>query len=350
MTKYTTILNDNNFYMCAMSDLKTTMFRRLSDENKRTLLNKYLCLLVDNAMPAGMPDFKIELRCDLIDDVVHLNIGTAYPFISKFDLNKEFDEGCVLNALGDNNLVLSGHKRTISLSDFVKTRVFFETEEHNNRLTEYLKFIADELAIFGKNNEIQCCIISNLKIYKIELGSSYPFLKYFITLKIDIEQPFSPDIIVQQLDKLTEAQLLDGSANCFVMTKDGQRFLETINILEKVLYCENKIKSLYFKDSFYNTHKTFSFFSLMIKTSELVLEFVANIGIQIYIRISINNLAFEFGESTEYFDSFTWSRTTDKEHDTNIVRNFFIIYLEKIRGYQIKDLKRELQLIEMEYI
>lgn len=350
MNKYTTILNDNNFYLCAMSDLRTTTFKRLEDVTKKILLNRYLCLLADHALPVGKKDFIVEIKCDIIDDIVHLHIGTAYPFISKFNLNEEFDEGCVLNALGDTNLVLSGKKRTTSLSDFSKTRVFFEKEEHNNRLTEYLTFIADELVGLGKNNEIQCCIVSNLKIYTIELGSSYPFLKYFITLKIDIEKPFNPDIIVQQLDELTEAQLLDSSANCFVMIKDGQRFLETINILEKVLYCDNKIKSLYFDDSFYNTNKTFSFFSLRIKTSELVLEFVANIGIQISIRISRNNIAFEFGESTEYFDGFTWSRTAVKEHDITVVRNFFIIYLEKIRGYQITNLKRELQLIEMECI
>jgi hypothetical protein len=62
MNEYKYLLNADNFYMSSMTDLKTTTFKKLKDEHKRTLLNRYLSLLVDDALSNNKPDFKIEFH------------------------------------------------------------------------------------------------------------------------------------------------------------------------------------------------------------------------------------------------------------------------------------------------
>lgn len=352
MTEYTYLLNEENFYTCNMSDLRTTTFKRLKDVTKKSLFNRYLCLLADHALPAGKKDFNIEIKCEIIDDIVHLHIGTAYPFISKFDLSKDFDETCILNSLNDTNLILSGTKRTSNLDAFAKTRILFNTEEQNNRLSEYLTFIANDLSSLGLNHDIQYCILSHIQIFKLELWLSYPFLKTFVTLKFDIEKPFNPQIIIQQLDELTHNQVQDCSVNCFVRLSDGQRFLETISILEKVLCCDGEIKTLYTNYALYNRYlyRNFSFFNVSVHISELILEFESKQGTAIDIQINQNSLSFKFNKASQELEYFTWKRTADIDYDTKMIQRLFIMYLEKIRGYEITDVKRELQLIEMESI
>lgn len=352
MTEYTYLLNDENFYTCKMSDLRTTTFKRLKDIDKKTLFNRYLCLLADHALPVGKKDFSIEIKCDIIDDIVHLHIGTAYPFMAKFDLSKEFDETSILNSLNDINLMLSGTKRMDSLDAFAKTKILFDTEEQNNKLSEYLNFIADDLTSLGLNHDIQYCILSHPKIFKLEMWLSYPFLKTYVTLKLDIEKPFNPEMIIRQLDELTNNQVQDCSANCFVRLSDGQRFLETISILDNVLCCAGEIQFLYTNYALYNrtSHRTFSFFNVSVHSSELILEFESKRGTQINIQISQNSLSFKFNKSSEELECFTWKRTADIDYDTKMIQRLFIMYFEKIRGYEIIDLKREFQLIEMEII
>lgn len=87
---------------------------------------------------------------------------------------------------------------------------------------------------------------------------------------------------------------------------------------------------------------------IMRKSTDLGLELVSEIGI--YISINRQYIQFNFGKKSNPVEYFKWNRTFNMENDIVMIRNLFIVYFEKLRGYPIKDLKREIQLIEMQTI
>lgn len=360
MIEYTYLLNADNFYLCNMTDLKRTTFKTLKDDDKKTLLNRYLSLLVDEALSNNKPDFKIEVRMDINDDIVDISIGTAYPFIGRFDLSQPFNKSCVLDYLNDDNLILSGNGRTSNLVDFSKTRVCFTSHLFNKRLTEYLQFIANDLFPMVQENTIHYRIIAADKSFELtlcnnspiqsNLFNAYPFLSQNIIFTINIEEDFDSSHIVKELDIFVNSQLQDPKANFFVLINDGLQFLETIKILENVLGFDNQLTSIYYKNSILKPINDISFFSIKHQKMELSLKMVSKSNTNIEIQISQTKLSFIFGELDEISESFTWLRTECMEHDTLMVRQFFIIYLEKMLGYKITDLKREIQLLEMDAI
>lgn len=347
MNEYTHFLNDDNFYLCFMSDLKRTTFKSLKDDNKKVLLNRYLSLVVDEALFNNKPDFNIELRLDIKGDIVHLHIGMAYPFIGKFDLSKPFNKYYVLDSLGDENLILSGNSRSSSLADFSKTRVLFTSELFNTRLSEYLKFIADDLLYMGQETIIHYRIIAAESHFELNLCNGYPFLNQNISFDINIEEDFNSLNIVDRLDIFVNSQLKDPQANFFVLIKDGLQFLETIKILENVLGFDNQLTNLYYRNSIFKPINEISFLAIKHQKRELSLKLVSKGDLALDIQISKSNLDFLFGKKDGVSESFTWLRTDCIEHDTLMVSQFFIIYLEKWLGYKITDLAREIKLLEM---
>jgi len=347
MTEYTHWLNADNFYMCSMTDLKRTTFKKLKDEHKKTLLNRYLSLLVDNALSNNKPDFKIEIRMDINDDIVDISIGTAYPFIGRFDLSQPFNKSCVLDYLNNTNLVLSGNGRDGTLNEFRQTQVLFITEALNKKLSEYLSFIADDVLPFVEDNKIYYNIAFHETRCDLLLSNAYPFFETdFLSFTIDFEQEFNSLLIVEQLNVYAQEQLKDPKTNFFVLIKDGLKFLETIKILENVLGIGNQLTSLYYNNSIVKPINEISFLSIDHKRHHLSLEMVSKGDLALDIQISQSSLTFLFGKK----DSFTWIRTDCIEHDTLMVSQFFIIYLEKWLGYKITDLAREIKLLEMESI
>lgn len=351
MPKYTYLLNADNFYLCHMTDLKRTTFKTLKDDDKKTLLNRYLSLLVDEALSNNKPDFKIEVRMDINDDIVDISIGTAYPFIGRFDLSQPFNKSCVLDYLNNTNLILSGNGRDGNLNEFRKTQVLFITESFNKKLSEYLSFIADDVLPFVEDNKIYYNIAVHETRCDLLLSHAYPFFETnVLTFKIDFEQDFNSLLIVEQLNVYAQEQLTDPKTNFFVLIKDGLQFLETIKILENVLGIGNQLTSLYYNNSILKPINEVSFLSIDHQRRQLSLEMVSKGELALDIHISQSNLAFLFGKRDGTSENFTWLRTDCIEHDTLMVRQFFIIYLEKWLGYKITDLKREIQLLEMESI
>lgn len=351
MNEYKYLLNADNFYMCFMTDLKTTTFKKLKDEHKRTLLNRYLSLLVDDALSNNKPDFKIEIRMDINDDIVDISIGTAYPFIGQFDLSQPFNKSCVLNYLNNTNLVLSGNGREGTLNEFRKTQVLFTTASFNKKLSEYLSFIADDVLPFVEDNKIYYSIKAHETSLDLLLAHAYPFFETsVINLKIDLEQDFNSLFIIEQLNVYVQEQLKDPKTNFFVLIKDGLQFLETIKILENVLGFGNKLTSLYYNNSILKPINEISFLSIEHQRHHLSLEMVSKGELALDIHISQSNLAFLFGKRDGTSENFTWLRTDCMDHDTLMVNQFFIIYLEKWLGHKITDLAREIKLLEMEAI
>ena len=349
MIEYNYLVNNDDFYLCYMSNLKTTTIRTLHDDNKKALLNRYLTLLVDHGLPSGHPDFKIEVKINCMDDIVDLHIGSAYPFIGKFDLTVPFNEDCVLKCLNDYNLSFNGSRNTAPLSEFRKTRLLFSTETVNNTLLQYLDFIADDLSTFDLER-IGYAITAHSDCCEIELWDAYPFVKKFIKFQLDLNKDFDSDEVVKQLNLFVGDQLKEKHANCFVLIDDGWKLLETIKILEHALFFDNELTSIYYQHSIFKNMNTFSFLHVDHQKSELSLEMASKHPLNLEIQISVYNLAFLFGKKNGCYENFTWLRTDNMEYDILMVRQFFIIYLEKALGYKITDLKREIQLIEMETI
>lgn len=340
---------------CFISELKKTTLKELDDEDNKTLLNKYLNLLVDCALSGKTTDFGIQFRMELIDNYVHLDIYNKdnindFCFIGKFDLSKPFDQSYVLDFLGDENLILSGDSRNSKLVDFIKTRVLFTSDSFNTRLSEYLNFIADDLLYMEKDSKIYYRIIAADDHFELKMCNGYPFLNQNISFDINIEENFNSFKVVDHLNALTNSQLKDPQANFFVLINDGLQFLETIKILENVLDFDNQLTNIYYNNSIFTPINEISFLKIKHQKRDLSLEMMSKGELELQININRHNLSFVFGKKDSISESFTWLRTNCIDYDTTMIRQFFIIYLEKWLGYKITDLKREIQLIEMESI
>lgn len=347
MIKYTHFIEPGDIYNCLMSELRTTTLKSL-DEDKQTLLNSYLSLLSDTVL-ATMPDFLLECCFYLKGDIVYLHIGDPYLFIGTFDLSKTFNKNFVLDNLNDKNLIILGFSHKSSLSDFRKIRVLFMDVDFNERLSEYLNFIADDLSFSGQKNDIFCRVNYNTKGSELTLFNSYPFLDENITFTINIEEDFNKFNIIDKLNLVTNLQLNDPKANFFVSIQDGFRFLETIHILEKALCWEEKLTKLYFERSCFESGNevNFLFFNLNDLKRKIGISLRAKNKTGITIKINPSTLDFEFKKDADTIEKFTWIRTDHIQQDILMVHSLFMIYFEKFCGYKVTDLKREFQLLEM---
>ena len=346
MNEYTHFLNADNFYLCSMTDLKRTTFKKLIDD-KRTLLNRYLSLLVDEALDNNKTDFKIEIRMDINDDIVDISIGTAYPFIGKFNLNEPFDERCVLDFINNKNLILCGDSYDVTLTNLAKIQILFLSPKINVCIKAHMAFFADDLLAFGSDITVGICIRFSGNICEVDFEKSYPFIMRKCTFKFDVSKQFDQFSLVEQLDVFLNSHIQIYSESCFMLIENGKKFLESITILEKALFYTNELTEVYLQSQFLETSH-FSFFNMSRKSTDLGLELVSEIGI--YISINRQYIQFNFGKKSNPCEYFKWNRTFNMENDIVMIRSLFIVYFEKLRGYPIKDLKREIQLIEMQTI
>ena len=347
MIEYTYLLNNDNFYICLVSDLKKTTLKSLKDENKKTLLNRYLSLLADCALKTGTHDFNIEVKLDLIEDIIYLHIGLTYPFIGKFNLNEPFDERCVLEFTNNKNLILCDDYYDVTLTNLSQIQILFLSPKINESIKAHMAFFADDLLAFGSDITVGICIRFSGNICEVDFEKSYPFIMRKCTFKFDVSKQFDQVSLVEQLDVFLNDHIQMYPESCFMLIENGKKFLESITILEKALFYNNELTEVYLQSQFLEKSR-FSFFNMSRKSTHLGLEIVSEIGI--YISINRQYIHFNFGKKSDLCEHFKWNRTFNMENDILMIRNFFIIYLEKLRGYPIKDLKREIQLIEMQTI
>lgn len=365
MTIYTQLAESGIIHTCFVSALKETTLKSLYDEDNKTLLNKYLNLLVDCAFLAKKTDFEIQFRMDIIDNYVHLDIYTAeyitdFCFIGKFCLSEDFNEKLILDGLNDKNLVMTHSGKECNLQDFVKVRVLFIGEKNNQKLSKYLEFIAEDIFPFVNKNMFFFSVRVDEKYLKLSVCHAYLFLNNNIRFTIDLEEEFNSAVIVDQLNILANAELTELGTNFFIPLEDGFKFLETLFIVDQALQFENKLTSLYMKnpvieDSIYDSDEygvNFLFFNSKFKKRSLELELKSKSERIINIKMTPLKIYFEFENEKEDIisENFTWTRTDNVMHDVFIVHSLFILYFEKICGHKITDLKKEFQLMEMETV
>jgi hypothetical protein len=332
-------------YVCLMSELKQQSLE-FSNEHYNQLLNKYLCLLVDTVL-SKKSDFSIEFLFEVVDNIVYLHLGHDYPFIGKFDMQEPFNEKYVLDFLDNKNLILCGDFYDVTLTNLAQIQVLFLNPKINQSIKEHMVFFSEDLLAFGPDRTVGICIRFIGDICEVELNNSYPFIIRRCTFKFDVSKQFDQFSLVEQLDIFLNRHIQMYPESCFNLIESGRKFLESITILEKALFYTNELTEVYLKSHFLEVSR-FSFFDINRKSTHLGLEIQSKIGI--YISLNGQYIHFNFGKKNDLCEHFKWVRTSNMENDILMIRNFFIIYLEKLRGHSIKDLKREIQLIEMQTI
>lgn len=363
MTTYTQLAESGAIHTCLISELKETTLKSFNDEDNKTLLNKYLNLLVDCALSGKTTDFEIQFRLVLIDNYIHLDIYNEdnindFCFIGKFCLSEPFNEKIILDRLNDKNLVNVHCGITCDLTNFVKMRVLFTSEKINQKISKYLEFIAEDVFPFVNKNMFYFSIRINEKNLELSVCHAYLFLSNKIVFTINLEEDFNCAIIVDQLNISAKEQLNEQNTNFLILLEDGFKFLETLSIVDQALHFENKLTSLYIKnpvieDSIYDSDEcwvNFLFFSSKFKKRKLELDLKSKSETIVNINITPLKVHFYFEKKDIISENFTWTRTDDVSHDVSIIHSLFILYFEKICGYKIIDLKREFQLMEMEAI
>lgn len=363
MTIYNQLAESGIIHTCFISELKKTTLKSFIDEADKTLLNKYLNLLVDCVLSVKTTDFEIQFRIDIIDNYVHLDIYNEdnvndFCFIGKFCLSEKFNEKLILDNLNDKNLVINNNGKICDLTNFVETIVLFTNEKFNEKLSKYLKFIAEDVFHFVNRNTIFYTIKIYDKRFSLTICHAYLFLNNNVCFEFDLEKDFSSSAIVEQLDIFSKDQINNPGANFFISFEDGFKFLETLYIVDQALHFENKLNSLYvnnpvIEESIYDSDErwfNFLFFNSKFKKRSLELELKSKSERIINITITPIKIYFEFEKKDNISENFTWTRTDNVLHDVSIINSLFILYFEKICGHKIIDLKREFQLMEMETV
>lgn len=327
-----------------ISELKNLKF--FDDTNHyNEIIGRYINLLVDSAL-LQVKDVKIQYCITINFNIITIHLCDKFPFMTTFNLDEPFNENNVLEHLNEENLVMNHARYLCNLDELRYQKVLFIGNESNQKISEYLNMIVDDILVFGEHFETEFSLNVEDDMFTIEMTRSYPFVGQFIELKFDLNEPVDIKNISSQLDELRRHHNYLDHVNYYVSLDSGKQFLKRIDIIEKALDYDGGLKDVYFNRSIYKSKEKFSFFEFEVKNRSFLELTLQSAETDITIEIESNYIFIGFSDC----DRFSWTFTDDETSDASIIRKMFIIYLEKKLNKKIVDLKREIQLIEMEHI
>lgn len=325
-----------------ISELKKLKF---FDDNYNEIIGRYINLLVDSTL-LQIKDVKIQY-CITIDlNFMTIHFCDKFPFMATFNLDEPFNENNVLEHLNEEDLVMNNARYLCDINELRHQKVLFVGPETNKKISEYLSLIVDDILVFGVHFETEFSLNVKNNMFTLEMTKSYPFVGQFIELKFDLNDPVDIKNISSQLDELRKHHNYLDHVNYYVSLDIGKQFLNRIDIIEKALDYNGRLKDVYFKRSLYKVKEKFSFFDFEVKNRSFLELTLHSSETDMTIEIESNYIFIGFSDC----DRFSWTFTDDHASDVSIIRKMFIIYLEKKLNKKISDLKREIQLIEMQTI
>lgn len=327
-----------------ISELKNLEFFDDTNNYNENIV-RYLNLLVDSAL-LQIKDVKIQY-CITIDlNLMTIHLCDKFPFMATFNLDEPFNENNVLENLNEEDLVMNNARYLCEIDELRYQKVLFVGTEANQKISAYLSMIVDDILVFGEHFETEVSLSVNNNMFTIEMTKSYPFVGSYIELKFDLNKPVDINNISSQLDELRKHHIYLERVNYYVSLDVGKKFLNRIDIIEKALGYDGRLKDVYLNRSIYKTKEKFSFFDFEVKNRSFLELTLHSSETDMTIEIESNYIFIGFSD----YDKFSWTFTDDEASDVSIIRKMFIIYLEKKLDKKILDLKREIQLIEMEHI
>lgn len=213
------------------------------------------------------------------------------------------------------------------------------------QMLQYVNMIVDDVMVFGKDLKVRFKISITNHIMDLEFDNLYPFINGMVIFIIDLSKIVSIKNIVKTLNHMIDINI-DRNEQITYTDLEKRNLFNTIDIVDQALCYDGKLKEVFSKRLLFDESIKFSLFDL-----QLVENGASEINLISYsagISIWLNSFRVLF--SFDNKDSYHWYFTDDPAFDLESIRHLFKLFLGKKLNKSIIDIKREIQLIEMQII
>lgn len=214
-----------------------------------------------------------------------------------------------------------------------------------SKMIQYINMIADDVMVYGEDFKVIFNVSITGHILDFEFKSLYPFINGLVMFSIDLREDVNFQRIARTLDHLIDINIRHGQRINYTDLSQHTMF-SNINIVDQALFYDGKLKEVFSKRSLFEESVKFSFFDLNFLNNGAKEIQLLSLSAGVSIWIDINKVSFSFDSK----DSSSWYFTDDASFDMLSIRQLFVLYLGKKLNKPIIDVRREIQLIEMQTI
>jgi len=219
------------------------------------------------------------------------------------------------------------------------------TSFDHSKMIQYINMIVDDVMVYGEDFKVIFNVSITGHILDFEFKSLYPFINGLVMFSIDLREDFNFQRIARTLDHLIDINIRHGQRINYTDLSQ-HTMVSNINIVDQALFYEGKLKEVFSKRSLFEESVKFSFFDLNFLNNGANEIQLLSLSAGVSIWIDINKVSFSFDSK----DSSSWYFTDDSSFDMLSIRQLFVLYLGKKLNKPIIDVRREIQLIEMQTI
>lgn len=344
-------IHPNTLYESSLISLKALILHKKSKEQNK-LFTKYCNLIYEQLYQRSKDkDLFIQFMVYVKDSLISLHIHGKQSCLCTFDLNEPFNSQLVMDAIRYNAFLFTDQHIKIEVCDLDKLQFLFLDLDASNLMKQIITCLYNDIVVWGVDRVINIKLNYDDANITLSVDHAYPFMENADTFhfKFPTNSKNILEVFVHQLNFYTDRNVSNESIKSIVPIEEGQHFVETLNILDRILYLNSSITDAYLESPDFTGCKKVSCINMDFKSiNQTNIQLGMYISDIIEIQVSSFNIAFLFGDIRERSENFTWLRTHDIENDIAILKQLFIIYLGKVVGYPITDLAREMQLLEMQ--
>lgn len=344
-------IHSNTLYESSLISLKTLILHKKSKE-QNALFSQYCNLIYEQLYQRSKDkDLFIQFMVYVKDSLVSLHIHSKHPCLCTFDLNEPFNSELVMDAVNHNAFLFTDQHIKIEVGNLDKLKFLFLDLDDSKSMQQIITCLYNDIAVWGVDRVINIKLNYDDTNITLAIDHAYPFMEASDTFNFKFPNKSKNilELFVHQLGFYTDRKVNNESIKSIVSIEEGQKFIESLNILDRILCLNSSITQAYLENPDFTGNKMVSCVNMGFQSiNQTNIQLSMYISDVIEIQVNSFNIAFLFGDIRERSENFTWLRTHDIENDIAILKQLFIIYLSKFVGYPIIDLAREMQLLEMQ--
>jgi hypothetical protein len=213
------------------------------------------------------------------------------------------------------------------------------------QMIKYLDIIVDDVMVYGVDFKVEFSIYIDHQTMNFECNYLYPFINGLVIFIIDLSRDVSVQRVAKTLDHMIDINIMHDQQINYTDLSQHTMF-GNIDIVDQALFYEGKLKEVFSKRSLFEESIKFSFFDLNFLNNGATEIQLLSLSAGVSIWIDINKVSFRFDGK----DSSSWYFTDEASFDMLSIRQLFVLYLGKKLNKPIIDVRREIQLIEMQTI
>lgn len=224
------------------------------------------------------------------------------------------------------------------------TNIPYTSFEHL-QMNKYMDIIVDDVMVFGVDFKVKFSISIDNHTMNFECDYLYPFINGLVIFIIDLSRDVSVQRVAKTLDHMIDINIMHDQQINYTDLSQHTMF-GNISVVDQALCYDGKLKEVFSKRSLFEESVKFSFFDLNFLNNGSTEIQLLSLSAGVSIWIDINKVSFRFDGK----DSSSWYFTDEASFDMLSIRQLFVLYLGKKLNKPIIDVRREIQLIEMQTI